>query len=151
MAGRARDADVALEFSVIGTVQPLQIDLLAAKQILLNLLTNAVKYTPGGGSVKVKAFADGGDMVCIEVTDTGIGMSAENIAQAIKPFGQVANAFNKKQVGTGLGLPIARSLTELHGGRFVIESELGQGTRIRVMLPVAPVKARRVVAGRRTR
>ena len=150
VAGRARDAGVGLEFSVIGNVQPLQIDLLAAKQILLNLLTNAVKYTPGGGSVKVKAFADGGDMVCIEVTDTGIGMSAENIAQAIKPFGQVANAFNKKQVGTGLGLPIARSLTELHGGRFVIESELGQGTRIRVMLPVAPVKARRVlVAGSR--
>ena len=122
VAGRARDADVALEFSVIGNVQPLQIDLLAAKQILLNLLTNAVKYTPGGGSVKVTAFADGGDMVCIEVKDTGIGMSAENIAQAIKPFGQVANAFNKKQVGTGLGLPIARSLTELHGGRFVIET-----------------------------
>ncbi|MBA4095751.1 MAG: hypothetical protein C0484_03150 [Rhodospirillum sp.] len=150
VAGRARDADVELEYAVIGNVQPLQIDLLAAKQILLNLLTNAVKYTPGGGSVKVKAFADG-DMICIEVKDTGIGMSAENIAQAIKPFGQVANAFNKKQVGTGLGLPIARSLTELHGGRFVIESELGQGTRITVMLPVAPVKARRVVAGRRTR
>jgi len=88
-------------------------------------------------------------MVCIEVTDTGIGMSAEDIAQAIKPFGQVANAFNRKQVGTGLGLPIARSLTELHGGRFVIENELGHGTRIRVMLPVAPVKAHRVVAGRR--
>jgi signal transduction histidine kinase len=90
-------------------------------------------------------------MVCIEVKDTGIGMSAENIAQAIKPFGQVANAFNKKQVGTGLGLPIARSLTELHGGRFVIESELGRGTCIRVMLPAAPVRTLRVVGGSRTR
>jgi signal transduction histidine kinase len=149
VAGRARDADVALEFSVIGTVQPLQVDLLAAKQILLNLLTNAVKYTPCGGRVQVKAFAAGGDMVCIEVKDTGIGMSAENIAQAIKPFGQVANAFNKKQVGTGLGLPIARSLTELHGGRFVIESKLGQGTCISVMLPVAPVRTLRVVGGTR--
>jgi signal transduction histidine kinase len=150
VAGRARDADVALDFSLVGTVHPLQIDVLAAKQILLNLLTNAVKYTPRGGSVTVKAFADG-DMACIEVKDTGIGMSAANIAQALKPFGQVANAFNRKQVGTGLGLPIARSLTELHGGRFEIESEVGHGTRIRVMLPVAPVVARRAIAGSRMR
>ena len=151
VAGRARDANIALDFSVIGHVQALQVDLLAAKQILLNLLTNAVKYTPSGGSVTVKAFADGGDMVCIEVLDTGIGMSPENIAQAIKPFGQVANAFNKKQVGTGLGLPIARSLTELHGGRFVIESELGRGTCIRVILPGVPVRTLRAVGGSRTR
>ena len=149
IAGRARDADVALECSVIGNLQPLQVDLLAAKQILLNLLTNAVKYTPSGGSVKVKAVADGSDMVCIEVRDTGIGMSPENIAQAIKPFGQVANAFNKRQVGTGLGLPIARSLTELHGGRFVIESEFGRGTRISVILPVVHTMAHRAVAGGR--
>ena len=151
LTGRAGDAGVALDFSVIGEVQPMQIDLLAAKQILLNLLTNAVKYTPRGGSVQVTASADGSDMVCIEVKDTGIGMSAENIAQAIKPFGQVANAFNKKQVGTGLGLPIARSLTELHGGRFVIESELGRGTCIRVMLPAAQLRTLRVVGGSRTR
>jgi signal transduction histidine kinase len=151
LAGRAADAGIALDFAVVGNVQPMEIDLLAAKQILLNLLTNAVKYTPRGGSVQVTASADGGDMVCIEVKDTGIGMSAENIAQAIKPFGQVANAFNKKQVGTGLGLPIARSLTELHGGRFVIESELGRGTCIRVMLPAAPVRTLRVVGGSRTR
>ena len=71
VAGRARDADIELDYSIVGHVQPLQIDLLAAKQILLNLLTNAVKYTPGGDSVKVTAFADGGDMVCIEVKDTG--------------------------------------------------------------------------------
>ena len=151
VAGRARDAGVAMESAVVGNVPPLRIDLLAAKQILLNLLTNAVKYTPGGGSVTVTAFADGGDMVCIEVKDTGIGMSAENIAQAIKPFGQVANAFNKKQVGTGLGLPIARSLTELHGGQFVIQSEVGKGTCIRVMLPATPVRTLRVISGSRTR
>jgi hypothetical protein len=67
--------------------------------------------------------------------------AGRHIAQALTPFGQVANASNKRQVGTGLGLPIAKSLTKLLGGRFVVESEIGRGTRVKVTLPFAPLEA----------
>jgi signal transduction histidine kinase/HAMP domain-containing protein len=104
------------------------------RQIFLNLLSNAVKFTEAGGSVAVTLHEDGG-VVIAEISDTGIGMSHGDIAVALTPFGQVDNRLERKYEGTGLGLPLASSLIELHGGTLEIESEPGKGTTVRVRLP----------------
>lgn len=103
-------------------------------QILFNLISNAIKFTPAGGKVTV-ATRDFDGEVEISVTDTGIGMSREDIALALSPFGQIDSSLNRQHTGTGLGLPLSRSLAELHGGSLEIESESGAGTTVRVRLP----------------
>jgi signal transduction histidine kinase len=110
---------------------------LAVKQILLNLLTNAIKFTPQGGRVMLSAERGDGRSIVIAVADTGIGMSPDEVSRALLPFGQVDNEHNRRQAGTGLGLPLARSLTELHGGTLSIASRRGEGTTVTVVLPAA--------------
>jgi signal transduction histidine kinase len=115
-------------------------DALRLKQILLNLMSNAVKFSPAGGQVTVAGkLAGNGDLV-VSVSDNGIGMDQAGIATALQPFGQVENSFTRRHTGTGLGLPLAKWLVELHGGRLEIESKLGQGATIRIMLPASRVK-----------
>jgi signal transduction histidine kinase len=104
------------------------------RQIFLNLLSNAVKFTESGGAVAV-SLGSGGGFHWVEVTDTGIGMTAEDIQIALTPFGQVDNRLERKYEGTGLGLPLAQSLTELHGGSLTIGSEPGRGTTVLVRFP----------------
>jgi signal transduction histidine kinase/HAMP domain-containing protein len=106
------------------------------RQIFLNLLSNAVKFTDAGGSVSVTLREDSGEIVA-EIADTGIGMSHGDIAVALTPFGQVDSRLERRYDGTGLGLPLAKSLVELHGGTLEIESEPGRGTTVRVRLPAA--------------
>lgn len=117
---------------------PLYADGVALRQILLNLLSNAISYTPVGGrvAVRVSMAPDGGSM--IEVSDTGVGMNEDGIKVALEPFGRVRRTTSSPQQedGTGLGLPIAVLLTELHGGRLTIVSAPGQGTTVRVVLPM---------------
>jgi len=112
-------------------------DDVALREILLNLLSNAVAFTPQGGTVtvRIKDAPDGDSM--IEVADTGIGMDADGIEVALQPFGQVAHGAEMPQRGTGLGLPIAVRLAEMHGGHLEIESTPGKGTTVRVILPAA--------------
>ena len=112
-------------------------DDLALRQILLNLLSNAIAFTPEGGdvTVKVSTGAEGG--VVVEVADTGIGMDEDGIRIALEPFGQVRKSTRPGERGTGLGLPIALRLAELHGGRLAIASTPGKGTTVRVSFPVA--------------
>jgi two-component system cell cycle sensor histidine kinase PleC len=105
------------------------------KQILLNLLSNAIKFTPAGGSVSLAVSRAGGDVTFI-VTDTGIGMSPEHIPVALAPFRQIDGSLARQHQGTGLGLPLAKRLTELHGGTLEITSQPGKGTRVAVRLPV---------------
>jgi PAS domain S-box-containing protein len=114
------------------------------KQILLNLLGNAVKFTEPGGIVAlvVRRAADGG--VEFVVRDTGLGMSSAEVEIALEPFGQVDAGLARQRDGTGLGLPLARRLTELHGGSFTIESHKGQGTTITVGLPASRMMAAEV-------
>ena len=114
---------------------PIWADRLRLKQILLNLMSNAIKFTPGGGTVTVAALptADGG--LTIKVADTGIGMRAEEIPRALEPFQQVEQKLSRRFEGSGLGLPLAKQLVELHGGRLTITSELGKGTTVYVSLP----------------
>ena len=105
------------------------------KQVLVNLLSNAVKFTDAGGRIAVEARPDGAGGAVIEVSDTGIGIAAEDLEKVMSPFGQVHEALNRETQGTGLGLPLSRALVELHGGRLTLQSELGKGTTARVELP----------------
>ena len=87
--------------------------------------------------VRVEANAKSADFVTISITDTGIGMSPEEVDTAMRPFGQVESGFNKRHEGTGLGLPIAYALTKLHRGDLQIQSTKGTGTRVTVLIPLA--------------
>ena len=107
----------------------------ALKQITLNLLANAVKFTPAPGSVTLTAEAVG-PYLEIVVSDTGVGIAAEDMARLGRPFEQAGDAGQKK-MGTGLGLALVRSLTELHGGRLMVDSTLGEGSAFTVRMPVA--------------
>jgi signal transduction histidine kinase len=116
------------------------------RQILLNILSNAVKFTPGEGRVSLTAgVAASGDLL-ITIADSGLGMTSGDIAIALTPFGQVDNAFNRKVAGTGLGLPLAKAMMELHDGRLSIRSVPRLGTTITLSFPpsriVAPAAAR---------
>ncbi|MCC6468401.1 MAG: PAS domain-containing sensor histidine kinase [Alphaproteobacteria bacterium] len=104
-------------------------------QILINLLSNAVKFTPAGGRVMVDARVTATGAGIMSVSDTGIGISAEDIERLTEPFVQLESAMTRRFRGSGLGLAIARSLGEMHGARIAIESELGRGTTVRVAFP----------------
>jgi two-component system, cell cycle sensor histidine kinase PleC len=138
---KAREKDIAVECQVAPRFPLLLGDALRLKQILINLLGNAVKFTPEKGRVKVEARAIGDDYAAITVTDTGIGMAPSEIDTALRPFGQIDTGFNKRHEGTGLGLPIAYALTRMHGGELRIESEKGRGSRVCIILPVARAAA----------
>jgi len=138
--GKAAEANVSLVVDLPAMPLKLEADEPRLKQVLLNLLTNALKFTPAGGRVTIGAcipasFRAGTDEISFFVIDSGIGMSAEEVETALQPFGQVANAMTRGEQGTGLGLPLAKSLVELHGGQFSIESRPQQGTRVTVTLP----------------
>jgi signal transduction histidine kinase len=124
-------------------------DPVKTRQILLNLLSNAMKFTPRGGTVSLVAEERGGDFVDLVVTDTGIGMRAEDIPLALAPFGQIDSSLARKYEGTGLGLPLTKILTELHGGELLIDSRPKAGTTVRVRLPRRSVQPARRVAARK--
>jgi PAS domain S-box-containing protein len=140
---RAAADGVSLSIDIEEGVPPLVADLTRLKQILLNLLGNAVKFTDPGGAVVMAVRRAAGGGVEFEVRDTGLGMTAAEIAIASEPFGQVDSGLARPREGTGLGLPLARRLTELHGGVLTIDSEKGHGTRVVVALPAARVQAGR--------
>ncbi len=122
---------------------PLWADERKLRQILINLLSNAVKFTLEGGSVTVGAELDAEGKMVIRVADTGIGIDPEHLETVLTPFGQVESPLNRKYEGTGLGLPLTKALTELHGGTLEIASVFGQGTTVSISFP-----ARRTVGGR---
>ena len=141
VAAQALKNKVTLGVDLPPSLPPVRADAVAMRQILINLLSNAVKFTCEGGAVTVCAepAADGG--IALVIADTGIGMTAEEIAIALEPFSQVENTLTKKFEGTGLGLPIARRLIELHGGRLEIVSVKDFGTTIRAYLPADRIMA----------
>ncbi|SDG45338.1 PAS domain-containing sensor histidine kinase [Roseospirillum parvum] len=133
---RARQAGIVPTITVPVDLPRLRCDQTRIKQALTNLLINAVKFTPSGGSVGLSAWRDEADgTLVMEVADSGIGMSPEQAQRALKPFAQVDSSLARKYEGAGLGLPLAKSLTELHGGTLSIDSAEGQGTRVRLTLP----------------
>ncbi len=105
------------------------------KQVLINLLSNAVKFTPPGGSVEVRSDIEPDGVYTISVVDSGVGIASDNIDKALAPFGQIDSGLDRKYEGTGLGLPLTKSLVEAHGGTLTLESSLGVGTTIKIRFP----------------
>ncbi|MBY0428028.1 MAG: PAS domain S-box protein, partial [Alphaproteobacteria bacterium] len=107
----------------------------AFKQIIVNLLTNAIKFTPEGGSITVDGKMNPNGSMEISVADTGIGIAQEHIEVVLAPFGQIESALSRKHQGTGLGLPLTKALVELHDGTLTIASQVGVGTTVTITLP----------------
>ncbi len=148
---QAFDAGVALELSIASPLPPVRGDSTKLRQAVCNVVSNAIKFTPKGGMVLIEGTAttDGG--VVVAITDSGVGMSEEEVDVALTPFGQVDGGRTRWREGAGLGLPIARALIDLHGGRIDIKSRKGEGTVVTVMLPsrhnVSAAKGRDMVFG----
>lgn len=126
-------------------IPEIEADPRAVKQILLNLTTNAIKFTPEGGVVTVAVEPKSAGLI-VRVSDTGIGISRENIERLAQPFEQIDSQHSRQHEGTGLGLALSKSLVELHGGNFTIESVVGQGTTVIFTLPNRPPEKKAVVA-----
>ncbi|MBL0318777.1 MAG: hypothetical protein IPP74_05755 [Alphaproteobacteria bacterium] len=133
---RAQDAKVELKENIPKQHIILKADPKRLKQVILNLLTNAVKFTPEGGEVLLVVWPDSGDgKITIEVKDTGIGIAPKDIAKAMATFGQVDNKLSRRYEGTGLGLPLSKKLVELMNGTFEIKSEVNLGTTVTIKFP----------------
>ena len=125
-----------LEVKVAPGLPSAQVDTSRVRKVLVNLLSNASKFTPDGGRIVLVATTESSRDLTIAIADTGIGMTQEQIAQALKPFTQVQSEYSRQQEGTGLGLTISKSLIELHGGRMVISSTPEVGTMVAFTLPL---------------
>jgi PAS domain S-box-containing protein len=148
LRSRAESGGVRLLHEVPSALPRLRADARSVKQLLLNFLSNAVKFTPEGGEVRVAVAAEPGKGLTVSVSDTGIGMTAADIEVALQPFGQIDSKLARKQEGTGLGLPICRSLIELHGGELRVASVPDAGTTMTAWFP--PVRVVRQESRART-
>ena len=135
VAARAKESKLKLNIRIPTAFPALRGEDRAIKQILTNLLTNAIKFTPEGGAVTFNTYIDEQGCMKIIVQDTGIGIAPDDIPLALAPFGQIESALSRKHQGTGLGLPLTKALVELHGGKLELESELGKGTRVTLTFP----------------
>jgi two-component system cell cycle sensor histidine kinase PleC len=136
------DQSHALAVRVGDALPRLDADHRAAKQMLLNLLSNAMKFTPAGGSIVVDVTLRDDEGLTIAVRDSGIGIAKEDIPKALAAYSQVPNDETRRHDGTGLGLPIVNALMRLHGGSLELESEVGVGTTVSLHFPAAaPVAA----------
>lgn len=132
---RAQKAEVKVVFEAPDGLPTLFADRQNVKQILINLLSNAVKFTPSGGTITIRTWSRAESGLVIQVDDTGIGIALEDVPKALSPFGQIDGKLNRKHKGTGLGLPLAKSLVELHGGSLDLQSQVGIGTTVTVRFP----------------
>ena len=143
---RAAAGTVDLQLQIPNDLPRLWADARKLKQVVVNLMSNGVKFTPEGGSVGLKAWCRADSGLVIQVRDSGIGIAPDDIAKALTRFGQVDSNLSRKYEGTGLGLPLAKALTELHGGSLDLQSRIGEGTTVTVRLPamriVTQAKAR---------
>jgi two-component system cell cycle sensor histidine kinase PleC len=142
--GQIEQQNLDFRQSVDPSIPALYADRRAVRQILLNLLSNAIKFTPPHGKIGIDARLNEQGGISLSVTDSGIGIEADDLDDVLQPFNQGSNAHQTVQPGTGLGLPIVKSLIELHGGRLIIESKRGTGTIVTVEFP----KRSKTAAGR---
>lgn len=131
---QSETAGTTLRFRPPLTVATITADRQALRQVLLNVIGNALKFTPSGGLVDIEIIV-GAEDIALVVSDTGIGIAEEDVDRVLQPFAQVDDRLERRYEGTGLGLPIAKSLIELHHGTLSIESRAGQGTKVRIGLP----------------
>jgi two-component system cell cycle sensor histidine kinase PleC len=135
ISGKADSARVRITTNLDALSPRIEADPVRLRQVMLNLLSNAVKFTPAGGNIDVSTSVAANELRIV-VKDTGIGMAPEDIPRALEPFTQVAKEMSLAQEGTGLGLPISKSLVELHGGRFELASAPMLGTTVTIALPI---------------
>ncbi|MDQ8028706.1 MAG: ATP-binding protein [Brevundimonas sp.] len=135
MRGKIEEAGLKLVVDAKDIPQ-IEADHRGLKQVVLNLISNAVKFTPEGGEIVVALSQLDDERVQVSVTDTGIGIAPEDLARLARPFEQVEGQHSKTTQGTGLGLALTKSLIELHGGELIMESEPGRGTTVRFDLPI---------------
>jgi two-component system cell cycle sensor histidine kinase PleC len=136
MDSRAFSGGLKLKQMVPDNLPPLFADPRLFRQILINLVGNAVKYSNPGGIIEVRVQMSDQGSLQVVVSDQGIGIPKDKIKEALEPFGQVSNAVETRNIqGTGLGLPLAKAMTELHGGVLTLESEVNQGTVVTVDFP----------------
>ncbi|MGI9482224.1 MAG: sensor histidine kinase [Hyphomicrobiales bacterium] len=136
VAQRAIEGEIKLSCENSDEVSEFYGDPLRIKQVLINVLANAIKFTPAGGTVTLSAPKIAGSKVEIVIQDSGVGMSEEQLRTAMQPFGQVNSKDTAKNEGTGLGIPISKSIIELHGGTLNISSVAGKGTTVTIRLPI---------------
>jgi PAS domain S-box-containing protein len=137
VADRARRADIDLEERVTPNLAPLVADERVFKQILLNLVSNAVKFTPPGGKVVVSAGVDSDGGLLVEVADTGIGIAEDDLDKVFHRFSQIDSSYARRHGGTGLGLHLTKKLVELHGGAIALDSQFGSGTTVSIRFPAS--------------
>jgi PAS domain S-box-containing protein len=138
---RASSAGLTMSIDLPVDMPALKADRRAMRQVLLNLLSNSVKFTPAGGHIALEAIREPCGGIGFRVRDNGIGIAAGDIHRAMEPFGLINSSLSRRYIGTGLGLPITRALVELHRGRFELTSEPGVGTTATVYLPADRVAA----------
>jgi cell cycle sensor histidine kinase DivJ len=141
LALKARDAGVEIKVRVPADLPDVVADRRALSQILINLISNAIKFTPRGGRVIVGALRDGKSLV-VNVEDTGVGIGADDLARVGEAFFQARASYDRGHDGSGLGLSIVKGLVRLHGGDMDIRSRLGEGTRVAIRLPIGGDGAR---------
>jgi two-component system, cell cycle sensor histidine kinase PleC len=134
---KAKEKNIAIEVNIPADEPEIFADPLRLKQIIINLLSNAVKFTPDWGRITIQTGYDYEGYLTLSVIDNGPGMTPQEIDTAMSPFGQIDTAFNKRNEGSGLGLPIAQALAKLHGGDLQVTSVKGSGTRVNLFIPLA--------------
>ena len=134
-ANRIHAAELTETVDLADDLPPIRGDERKTKQVLLNLITNAVKFTPPGGRLTITARFDLEDGLSITVADTGIGIPPGDLERVLKPFEQVDSSLSRQHQGTGLGLPLVKAIMEMHGGRLRLRSEFGAGTSVTVVFP----------------
>ena len=132
---RLEKAELTLELTLPNGLPQLRADARMVRQIVLNLLTNAVKFTPPGGRVAIEIAADPQRGLVIAISDTGIGIAKADLRRVRKPFVQADGSLSRRHEGTGLGLPLVEMMTRQHGGSFELDSEQGKGTTARALFP----------------
>jgi signal transduction histidine kinase len=138
LSSQAAEAQVRLVAQTEGHLPLVRADKRRLFQVLTNVMSNAIKFTPAGGTVVVRAFREGGEVI-VSVADDGIGMAASDIPKAFEEFVQIDSGMSRRYEGTGLGLPLARRIMELHKGRLVLESDLHKGTTVKIIMPAERV------------
>jgi PAS domain S-box-containing protein len=135
IARTAATAGVTLERDITDQPVTIRADAQRLRQVMLNVAGNAVKFTPRGGSVAVTMRPDMRGGAIITVADSGVGISEANLQHVFEPFWQADSGLDRLKEGAGIGLPLARQLIALHGGRLELESRLGEGTKVTILLP----------------
>ncbi len=133
--GAAREKAITIDHHISDDLPHLLVDERMLHQILINILSNAVKFTPDGGNIVINATLEKTGSFCIAVSDNGIGIEEDQIEKVIAPFTQVDDSFTREQEGTGLGLALVKAFMELHGGRISLDSDWGMGTTVYLVFP----------------